>query len=62
MSNHSSSLYIGLMSGTSMDGVDGVLASIYRQRPDRHGGRRHILPFSDALRGELMALQAAGRQ
>ncbi len=48
-----------MMSGTSMDGVDGVLASI-----DDNGRIATVaatsLAFSDALRGELMALQAAG--
>nr|WP_305821212.1 anhydro-N-acetylmuramic acid kinase [Massilia brevitalea] len=53
-----STLYIGLMSGTSMDGVDGVLA-------DFGGGTIRTLdaafvPFPSALRAELMALQAHG--
>ncbi len=44
--------YIGLMSGTSLDGVDGVLTAF--------DGELHAayLPFPDALRATLLALQA----
>lgn len=54
----SSSLYIGLMSGTSLDGVDGVLASM----PSDLGAplatlATAYLPFSASLRTDLMVLQ-----
>lgn len=54
--------YIGLMSGTSLDGVDGVLAAFPRDFPD---GQVDMLatayaPFPTTLQTELMALQTAG--
>lgn len=52
-----SSLYIGLMSGTSLDGVDGVLAD-FSGRGIRTLGAA-FTPFPAELRTELMALQAA---
>lgn len=53
-------LFIGLMSGTSLDGVDGVLCRLGQD--GRWGGvLAHVhRPFSDALRASLMALQASG--
>lgn len=51
-------LYIGLMSGTSLDGVDGVLADLSGPWP-RVQGHVHQ-PFEPALRAELLALNAPG--
>ena len=55
----SHSLYIGLMSGTSLDGIDGVLARI-----DPHGATTAIAsastPFSPELRKALFELQSPG--
>jgi len=46
------------MSGTSMDGVDGVLANF--RDGAIHTLEAAFVPFSPALRAELMALQANG--
>jgi len=53
-------MFIGLMSGTSVDGVDGVLANF-----NDHDGRASMLasasrPFPPALRAELLALNTPG--
>ncbi|MBR7747160.1 anhydro-N-acetylmuramic acid kinase [Undibacterium baiyunense] len=56
-----SSCYIGLMSGTSLDGVDGVLVSFSEDQ----GATLHLhasahVPFSIELKRQAMQLQQAG--
>lgn len=55
-------LYIGLMSGTSLDGVDGVLAAFPGDGSDHPicTVSAAYRPFPDDLREELLALQSAG--
>lgn len=53
------SLHVGLMSGTSLDGVDAVLAEVPAPGPLRVVGHIH-LPFPEAMRSELLALNQAG--
>ncbi|MDB5852177.1 MAG: anhydro-N-acetylmuramic acid kinase [Herminiimonas sp.] len=52
------SVYIGLMSGTSLDGVDGVVASIGDDddAPITSLASAYV-PFPESLKAELMALQ-----
>jgi anhydro-N-acetylmuramic acid kinase len=52
-------LYIGLMSGTSLDGVDGVLVDIGADGALALRGHEHQ-PFVAALRDELLALNTPG--
>ncbi|ADX47853.1 protein of unknown function UPF0075 [Paracidovorax avenae ATCC 19860] len=51
--------YIGLMSGTSLDGVDGALVEFEEGMPLRVAGFASA-PLPDALKAELLALNASG--
>lgn len=52
---HETERYVGLMSGTSLDGVDAVLAEIDPADQIRLI-RSHYLPYADSLRAQLLAL------
>ena len=57
--NKPQSLYIGLMSGTSLDGIDAVLAKI---GPNGEASAQASVskPFSPELRKALFELQSPG--
>jgi anhydro-N-acetylmuramic acid kinase len=60
MNSSSRHAYIGLMSGTSLDGVDGVLALMPEAGQDMRVLADAYVPFPAELRQELLALQQAG--
>lgn len=52
-------LYIGIMSGTSLDGIDAVVGEFGATSPPTLFGHFY-LPYDEALRGELLALNTPG--
>ncbi|HYR05949.1 MAG TPA: anhydro-N-acetylmuramic acid kinase [Gallionella sp.] len=55
---HPPELYVGLMSGTSLDGIDAVLVDLGEPQPGLLA--KHYAPFDDALRANLLALHQPG--
>jgi anhydro-N-acetylmuramic acid kinase len=53
-----SELYVGLMSGTSLDGIDAVLVDLSETRPRLISAAHH--PFESSLRRALLELNASG--
>ena len=59
LQHESGTLYIGLMSGTSVDGVDGVLARLHNGQPPQVLASAS-LPMPENLRRELLELNTPG--
>ncbi|MCR4305061.1 MAG: anhydro-N-acetylmuramic acid kinase [Gallionella sp.] len=55
---HPPELYIGLMSGTSLDGIDAVLVDLSQPKPIQLD--THYLSFDGALKSDLLALHLPG--
>ena len=51
-------LYVGLISGTSADGIDAVLVDFAQGRPRLHAS--HVEPWPEALRRRLLAVAQPG--
>ena len=56
--NHTSELYVGLMSGTSLDGIDTALLDLSSSSPRVIAAETY--PLSDDLRNDLLALCRSG--
>ena len=56
--NNKAALYLGIMSGTSTDGIDAILADFIEPVPRVIGF--HSEDFAPPLRGQLLALNVAG--
>jgi anhydro-N-acetylmuramic acid kinase len=56
--SHEPELYIGLMSGTSLDGIDAVLVDLSQPKPLQLA--QYYLPLDDTLKHALLALHLPG--
>jgi len=55
---HLPELYVGLMSGTSLDGIDAALVDLGKAQPGLLA--THYAPFNDVLKNELLVLHQPG--
>ena len=56
--NDAAALYLGLISGTSADGIDAALVSFEHDRPQLRAALTH--PWPPALRDRILALAQGG--